>query len=369
MFLKSPQKRVLQVRLQRAIILPFLMLCYIVMGQSFNGYYNSADGLQANALKLELHNIIKNHTEFSYTASGTDVWDILKETDKDPNNANNVILIYSGRSVNAAQEYNSANGWNREHVWAKSRGNFGTARGAGTDVHHLRPADIGVNSTRNNRSFDDCTACVTIVAQGVTIASKYDSSVFTFEPRDAVKGDVARMLFYMAVRYEGENGEPDLELTENIPVNTDKSPLHGKLSTLLAWHLADPVDDWERNRNTIIFNNYQHNRNPFIDFPEMVDYIWGTKTNNIWLQSSTLAVADNNHLFFTIYPNPTSYKIVIKTPTNASKHIGIYDVIGKQVYQKTTTDTQINIGNLKAGLYFVRVQQEGKTATQKLVVE
>jgi len=364
----SPSKGVFLKRLLISSTLLFF-ISNSLFAQAFNNYYNTADGLVGSALKAQLHNIIKNHTEYPYTSYSTDVWDILKETDKDPNNANNVILIYSGRSVNAAQEYNGGSGWNREHVWAKSRGDFGTSPGPGTDAHHLRPADIGINSTRSNRSFDNCTVCVNIIDNGVDTGSKYDSSVFTFEPRDAVKGDVARMLFYMAVRYEGDSGEPDLELTENIPANTDKSPLHGKLSTLIAWHLADPVDDWERNRNEVIYNNFQHNRNPFIDFPSLVDYIWGAKTNSIWQQSGVLAVADNRTLNFTIYPNPVSDFLQIISASNTSKKIAIYDVIGKLVYQKNTLNSQINISQLKAGMYFLKIQQDGKTATRKLVVE
>jgi len=364
----SPSKGVFNKRLLISISLLFFVTNSLI-AQAFNNYYNTADGLKGAALKAQLHALIKNHTEYSYTASSTDVWDMLKETDKDPNNASNVILIYSGRSVNAAQEYNGGSGWNREHVWAKSRGNFGTSPGPGTDVHHLRPADIGINSTRNNRFFDNCTVCVNIIDNGIDTGSKYDSSVFTFEPRDAVKGDVARMIFYMAVRYEGGNGEPDLELTENILNQTDKSPLMGKLSTLLAWHLADPVDNWERNRNEIIYNNFQHNRNPFIDFPSMVEYIWGIKTNDVWRQSGVLAVADNLTLNFTIYPNPASDFINIISASNTSKKIAIYDVIGKQVYQKNTSNSRINISDLKAGLYFVKVAQDGKTMTRKLVVK
>ncbi len=365
----SPSKGVFVKRLQKSVIVIFLGISNFLLAQSFNGYYDTADGLIGNALKAQLHNIIKGHTEYSYSASSTDVWDMLKETDKDPNNPNNVIFIYSGRSVNAAQEYASGSGWNREHVWAKSRGDFGTDRGPGTDAHHLRPSDISVNGIRSNRSFDDCTVCVDVIDNGFNTGSKYDSNVFTFEPRDAVKGDVARMIFYMAVRYEGDAGEPDLELNENLPNNTDKSPFHGKLSTLLAWHLADPVDDWERHRNEVIFTNFQHNRNPFIDYPTLADYIWGAKTTQVWEQSSTLAVADNTKLNFSIYPNPATDRLLINTPSSTSKYIGIYDVIGKQVYLKKTTESQINISNLKAGMYFVKVQQDGKIDTRKLVVE
>ena len=182
-----------------------------------SAYYQTAFNHGGEELKFELNQIIRNHTAYSYTSGSTDVWDILKETDRDTANPDNVILIYSGRSVDAEQEYNGGSGWNREHVWAKSRGDFGTTKGAGTDVHHLRPCDISVNSTRNNRNLDTCITCVDVIDGGFDTGSKYDANLWTFEPRDEVKGDVARMIFYMAVRYEGENIEPDLELNTLLP--------------------------------------------------------------------------------------------------------------------------------------------------------
>ena len=118
-----------------------------------SGYYSTAEGLTGESLKSALNDIIDDHVKFSYTSSNTDVWDILKETDRDTIDPTKVILIYTGWTVDAAQEYNSGSGWTREHVWAKSRGNFGTSQGAGTDVHALRPCDVTVNSARNNRWF------------------------------------------------------------------------------------------------------------------------------------------------------------------------------------------------------------------------
>jgi endonuclease I len=225
-------------------------------------YYSTAIGQTGSQLKNTLHTIIDDHTEISYDA----VWDALRNTDEDPNNDKNVILIYTGRSQGKFKNGGDVDDWNREHVWAKSHGDFGTTMGAGTDLHHVRPEDVTVNSSRGNKDFDnggtahsECSGC------------KADSD--SWEPRDAVKGDVARMLFYMAVRYEGDSSEVDLELNELV--NNGTVPYHGKLSTLLQWHNQDPVDDFERRRNDIIYNNYQHNRNPFIDHPEWVSAIWG----------------------------------------------------------------------------------------------
>lgn len=242
-------------------------------GQIPPGYYNSAEGLKGSELKAALNDIIDNHVKFSYTSSNTDVWDILKETDKDTIDPTKVILIYTGWTVDAAQEYNSGSGWTREHVWAKSRGNFGTSQGAGTDVHALRPCDVSVNSARNNRWFG-IGEYEYIDGDGPT-GSYTSASSWVWEPRDEVKGDIARMMFYMATRYEGENGELNLQLIDYIPSdNNTNEPIHGLFSVLRQWHIDDPVDDWERNRNDVIYS-YQQNRNPFIDHPEFVGKIWG----------------------------------------------------------------------------------------------
>ncbi|PVE66926.1 endonuclease [Priestia megaterium] len=225
-------------------------------------YYRTAAEKTGNSLKTELHNIIDHHTELSYSA----VWEALKKTDEDPANANNVILLYTGRSQAKSTNGGGVDDWNREHVWAKSHGDFGTAMGPGTDLHHLRPTDVSVNSTRGNLDFDNGGT-----EHSEALGNYFDSD--SWEPRDEVKGDVARMLFYMAVRYEGDvSDEPDLEL--NNTVNNGTAPYHGKLSVLLQWNAQDPVDDRERRRNDIIYSDYQHNRNPFIDHPEWVNEIW-----------------------------------------------------------------------------------------------
>ncbi len=228
---------------------------------NYEGYYNSASGKTGSSLKTALHEIIDDHTKLSYSA----VWDALRHTDEDPNNRNNVILLYTGRSQNKTSIGGGVDQWNREHVWAKSHGDFGTSMGAGTDLHHLRPTDVSVNSARGNKDFDDGGT-----AQKEAPDTFADSD--SWEPRDEVKGNIARMIFYMAVRYEGDSGELDLEVSEKV--SNGSAPLHGKLSTLKRWNELDPVDDFERNRNEVIFTDYQHNRNPFIDHPEWVEAIW-----------------------------------------------------------------------------------------------
>lgn len=266
------------------LLLAVMAFFYVrTYGQIPIGYYDTAEGKSGDELKSALHLIIDNHVTYPYSSTGTDVWDILKEADRDPNNPNNVIGIYSGFSMNAAAEYDNGAGWSREHVWAKSRGDFGTTQGAGTDLHHLRAEDVSTNGARNNRNFDYADSYYIDGSgnySGPTL-SKTSSTDYIWEPRDEVKGDVARMIFYMVVRYEGDPGEPDLELTDIYQSSTDKAPLHAKMSTLIAWHELDPVSDAERQRNDIVYS-YQQNRNPFIDRPEFVCQIFSgcTSTSN-----------------------------------------------------------------------------------------
>ena len=122
--------------------------------------------------------------------------------------------------------------WNREHVWAQSHGDFGTSTGPGTDLHHLRPEDVTVNSARGNLDFDDGGT------QNSEAPGNYADGN-SWEPRDAVKGDVARMIFYMSVRYEGDDGFPDLEV--NDVAGNGSVPRLGRLSVLLQWNAAGPA--------------------------------------------------------------------------------------------------------------------------------
>ncbi len=312
------------------LTLIFITAVFYSFAQIPAGYYDNASGKTGEELKTALNNIIKGHTTFSYTASGTDVWDILKETDRDPNNSNNVILLYSGRSVNGPQEYNNGAGWSREHVWAKSRGDFGTSHGAGTDVHHLRPCDVSMNSTRNNRWFAECD--VPVYDEGVFTGSYKSDTEWLWKPRAEVNGDVARMIFYMATRYEGHDGDPDLEPIDYIPSdNYTKDPIHALLTDLLAWHLEDPVDDWEINRNNIIYTNYQHNRNPFIDHPEYVGYIWegGTPDPGYASPVTLTLVLDN-------YPRETSWNVKNNATGNFVTSGGNYTVKGATITKNIT---------------------------------
>ncbi len=232
-------------------------------------YYVGTTGKTGAELKAALNNVLRGHVRFTYAQ----VWDAISYTDEDPANTNNVILLYAGRSqakTFRAGVSNSLDAWNREHVWAKSHGFPNETQYGYTDLHHLRPADVSINSTRGNKDFD-------IGGTPLTEAPENKTDTDSFEPRNAVKGDVARMIFYMDVRYEGndDSGTPDLSVP-NIAPTGSTAPQMGKLCVLLAWHMADPVDSFEARRNNRIYE-LQKNRNPFIDNPQWAKAIYGAQ--------------------------------------------------------------------------------------------
>lgn len=274
------------------VLLLTVLVAMVSFGQAPTGYYDNANGLTGDALKSALNDIIDGHTVFSYE----EVKDALREIDEDPLNSDNVICLYTGWSYGKSDFGNGSEEWNREHVWSKSHGDFENVLPAFTDLHHLRPADASVNSSKNNRDFD--VGDEEYYDNGVPTACY--KSLNVWEPRDAVKGDVARMILYMATRYEGENGEVDLEIVNFVNTAPNNEPLYGKKNTLLQWNEDDPVDDWEINRNNIIYDNYQGNRNPYIDHPEYVDLIWGLILPEPSNQVVNFTVYDYTHSSITV---------------------------------------------------------------------
>ncbi|MFW5888884.1 MAG: endonuclease I family protein [Bacillota bacterium] len=218
-------------------------------------YYEEAINKRGYLLKVALNNIISEDFIPLLYAQAIEV---LENSDQDPDNPNNVIVVYPGQYGESVPTGYSSEiegyYWNREHVWPQSRlgvrvsyTNDFTSKA--TDVHNLKPCDPNQNGFRSNHYFDNFT------------------TNDTYEPRDEVKGDIARILFYMATMYF------DLTLDNNTYADSSEKTM-GILDTLLIWNELDPVDDFERNRNDVIYS-YQGNRNPFIDYPEFAELLWG----------------------------------------------------------------------------------------------
>ncbi|MBN1338312.1 MAG: endonuclease [Bacteroidales bacterium] len=344
--MKHKQKLLSLIILLAATSTGFQSICQIPPG-----YYDPATGVYGAQLKNALNNIIDNHVEFSYD----DVKDILQETDEDPQNFNNVILLYTGRSQAKSTFGGGANDWNREHVWAKSHGDFGNNPPCGTDVHHMKPTDASVNSDRGNKDFDNG-------GQQHPEATGCYYTQYTWEPRDEVKGDVARMILYMDVRYEGNSGEPDLTAVD--AVNTSPAPEHGRLSTLLAWHASDPPDAFEINRNNVIYS-YQQNRNPFIDHPEFAGYIWNPPSGT----GNAADLASGISLF----PVPANSMVTISglAQNQDINTVVLHDMNGAVQYiPSTESDGQykMDVSGLPEGGYVCRIVSDGVIIHRKVII-
>lgn len=225
------------------------------------GYYKRVNlNDDSEVIKETLGQIISaNYVKHSYKENNT----VLKYTDPDPKGSGKAICIYSGRALESGA-------WNKEHVWAKSHGFPQESYEPYCDAHHLRPSTTKINSTRSNKDFGE-------VPNATPDAYGNKTNNVLFEPRDEVKGDIARMMFYMETRY-GSNTKYNLKLVNSQTTSaSDLNGRFGNLETLIKWHYDDPVSKEEIYRNNVIFDNYQHNRNPYIDHPEYVDYVYPSK--------------------------------------------------------------------------------------------
>lgn len=322
-------------------------------------YYQSISGLTGQDLRNGLQAVIAN-PDVIRIHTYNDVTDILKEADQNPENSNQVWLVYleKGRpKLDFQISSDNVNSWNREHTWPRSRGDFNSinaddtvdgkeifwhsnadsTRHANSDAHAIRAEDGPENSSRGNQFY-----------------GQYRGPAGTL---GGFKGDVARGIFYLDVRYNG------LELVKGYPEGLVGK--FGDLDTLLAWHRNDPPDDFEMNRNNVVYD-WQQNRNPFIDHPELVDYFWGNKTNDIWLNPSK--TGDTEITPFTVFPNPNSGKFYI-TGIDKQTTIELMTIEGKSLTKHTSeTDMTVDLP-LHPGLYLLKFTVQNKIFTEKLLVE
>ena len=263
----------------------WLILCaaaLLLRAEPPANYYDAARGLAGGALSNALHQIIRNHIVIPYSSSSqTDTSDALRILDQDPSNPNNVWLLYAQSSLPKSALGTGDGYWDREHRWPKSYG-FGTQEPAYSDLHNLHAENSNVNSARGNKYYDNADSRVAGYANPADPEAPLCKSDFdSWEPPPNTKGDLARAQFYMVIRYNGDtNNEPRLLLTDQTNRIAIGSNYMGRLSTLIAWHKADPPDATEKARNDRIYSLYQRNRNPFVDHPEWVDLIFSPPFTN-----------------------------------------------------------------------------------------
>lgn len=310
----------------KLLLILFLLSFHLVIGQQ--SYYNGLDFTKTgNELKNDLITLITNtHTsQLLYS----DRHDYLYDADADSNNSSNVILIYSGESRDEREYISGSNShspqtFNTEHVYPQSdlQNNLTNVvyTIARADLHHLRSCDSGINTSRGNLDF-------------VSGNGSYGPTNGGWYPGDDWKGDVARMILYLNLRYN---------LTETSVSN---------LSLLLQWNAEDPVDDFEDQRNQII-ETAQGNRNPFIDNPHLATKIWGgPSAEDRWGILSN----PNFSLFnVSIGPNPAKDVLNIKSTVTLNAY-SIYNVLGKEVLRGIINNNQIDISQLHKGIYILKI--------------
>lgn len=266
-----------------AVLVPFGPISFTVAADTTGDYYGQVNTSSPEQLRCSLHAIIKDHQAYPYSGSGTNTWEILNLADEDPLDSGKILDVYKNESY--AKITGGTGAYNREHTWPNTYGFSSSTPGPYTDTHMLHLTNVGYNSDRGSKPFANCdsgcTQRATTPNHGIGGSSNADSNWFnnvgsaerdrSFEVWGAKKGNMARAVMYMAIRYEGAGGEPDLELTDTRSLITSAGSggkhYMGLLTTLLEWHAFDPPDAAELERNEIVFG-YQGNRNPFVDHPE-----------------------------------------------------------------------------------------------------
>ena len=338
------------------LLLPFYCLAQIPE------YYSTVDfTLTGNMLKDELSTLVTSThtTQLIYTP---DVWNALRSADLDPDNPQNVLLIYGfndsddilrndrTRNVALSCHVNSCTGmWVREHVYARALGrpNLGD-EGPGSDAHHLRAIDSQMNNNRSDREFADGTGTAGVLASGY------------FYPGDEWKGDVARMMMYMYVRYQSQ-----CEATRVGMGSTSYSNFGDMPNIFLEWNAEDPVSQYERNRNEVL-QTMQGNRNPFIDEPYLATLLWnGPTAQDNW----SILKADKPDLAtLYVYPTLTTGSVYVQNTTATNYSYTIYNSLGQKA-TATVHDNEINLAQNAAGIYFINVQQDNLSRTFKVILK
>ena len=383
-------------------------------------YYSSLNSLTSSERKgtnllKNLKPILKsNQKYYSYDSSNYQIWKMYEITDRDwekspaseidgYDSKTNTISDYSYQSTdpyvhalyvnrnvdNLTTAYSDHQqtqwGINREHVWPKSAGfakeGDGGARG---DPMHLMAGNGRVNGTEHNNyvygyvdeNKIESTPSFYNLQGNLRVTSKTLGDGTVFEPQDSDKGDIARALFYMVARYNYLSGEdvdginqnnPNLELVESTDrpsAFTSSETETGKLgliTDLLEWNRIDPPDEYEIHRNNLLYTNFTNNRNPFIDFPEWADYVWGsasgyaqpasdpingssTPTGTVTLSKSSISldVGESTTISATSSDNSAiSWSVADTSVATISSHVSIsgYSITVNIVGSGTTTLT------------------------------
>ena len=339
----------------------FVFSLVAVCAQPRAGYYDAAQGKSDAALKTALFTIIKNLDVVSYA----ELWNSFRTTD---NLDGEVWDMYSdcsfsfGKQTDGGNQCGSSIGglcscYNREHSFPKSWFG-GDVSPMYSDLFHLYPTDGYVNGIRGNNPFGEVGSNYQTHGTGKSGSGSSESGYTgtVFEPADEYKGDFARTYFYMITCYENRVSN------WSSPMLSGNGYTEWATNLLLKWHRQDAVSTKETNRNNAV-ENIQDNRNPFIDHPELVEYIWGNRKGEIW---GAATGCDEFAIDFVIVQNPVRDEIEIQSAENNLQYM-IYSING-QVLKSGAVNGNIRVDDVSNGLYLLQLQAEGRKSVRKVIV-
>ena len=333
----------------------FIFFCFSVSRGQIPSYYQNINlNLTGDQLKNELSNLISttHQTQVEYTSSvSIDTWDVIKVSDGFSLDTSKVLLVYGYNDNDASVENDRTRAkslschtsscfglWNREHVFPKSLASPNLVTnfpGAGTDVHNLRACDYSTNASRSNKKYDAGNGNSSSNNQG------------NWYPGDEWKGDVARIIMYMYLRYPNQC-EPT-----SVGVGTQLFSPNGDMpDVFLNWNFSDPVSEFEETRNNSIAN-VQGNRNPFIDNPYLATLIWnGPAAEDKWAWANSTKNYESEN--FELRLNPLNNEIIIDNlDLNIFLSLELINMNGQVI--KFSRNNTIRTQDLATGIYILKV--------------
>lgn len=335
-------------------------------------YYSGITATSGKELLGQVHDLItETHTQYtSYSDCSNPTY--IKTTD--PGSSSSYVMeFYSQADISSTWGSGKTGTWNREHVWCQSLSNgLWGETGGGSDLHHIRPVETRLNSTRGNNKYGlvsnrDSNKAYYKDGNGSNVAHGGYNGGGIFEPLDNVKGDVARIVMYVYTHYNTysngifggyakTNGNGGKFGTLNFTHVMSASNESAAISLLLEWNKKDPVDNIERTRNEAVYS-IQGNRNPFIDHPEYVNAIWGDGTvipspseiESISLNKSTLSLREGKSELLTVTPYPAGASASV-TWTSSNESVATVSAGGLVTAKSVGTATITAISTEKSSI-------------------
>jgi endonuclease I len=360
-------------KLYFSVFLVGLIICQSAFPVIPVGYYNGTDGFSGSDLKTQLSNTIKVHTVLLYG----DLWSAFQFTDKRADDkvwdiySNNTNYMFGTNQDKGSGGRTEGEFYNREHSFPNSWFGGVSSLPMYTDLFHLYPSDKWVNAQRGNSSFGNVQTVTDSSANGYSrwgTSSESGSLLTVFEPADEMKGDLARSYFYIVSCYEDVVATWRLPspnqtiIPEMLTGNSYPAFKSWAIKVLLEWSRLDPVSAKERARNDVIYTNYQHNRNPYIDYPSLAEYVWGDSTTYAFHPANYLPASTVKTIEPTFHA--WSENGLLHVRASAGKRIEIVDETGRLVVRSVSQQAETTL--LVGAKRFVLVRVENQV--QKVVL-